>query len=220
MPRTQINQASVFQACDEFYIMTGKDPGYDEVHLSLGGSFSTIKPYLKEWLKKDRPPRFPLPEAIGTRATHLAQVIWSFALADARQTFESQSNKADEALGMSKRELETAMEEIRRLENEGARLVAVNEALIQERAELKVRLESLECLRAQLEASQAATESMRDARDQARSEASLAQGQIQALEKQITQLLQPAPERPVKARRPRNGHQPMAKQSTDKRAEL
>lgn len=137
MPKTQINESAVFQVCDEVYVSTGKDPSYEDVKNTLGGSYSTIRPYIQSWLDKPRPPRFPLPDAIGTKAAHLAQVIWGYALADARQMAEAQQQKANEALALSKKELEIAIQEIRDLENERARLSASVDSLVAERAELK-----------------------------------------------------------------------------------
>lgn len=209
MPKTAINRDSVHQLCDEVYISTGKDPTYDDVKNVLGGSYSTIGPYLKPWLEKERPPRFALPDAIGTRAAQLAQVIWSYALADARQIMDAKDQKREEAVTLKDKELNIAMQEIRSVENERDRFAASVDSLLKERAEHKVRLEGLERLTAQLEASQAAELAMRDQRDQAREDLSLARGQIQAMERQIAQLLQTS-QAPAKPRRARNGPPPAA----------
>lgn len=210
MPRTQINEASVFQVCDEVYISTGKDPTYEDVRNVLGGSFSTIKPYLQSWLDKPRPPRFALPEAIGIKAAHLAQVIWGYAVADARQLIEVRAQKFDAALALKQNELDIAMQEIRSLETERDRFAASVDSLVTERAELRVRLEGLQSLASQLQESQAAERAMRDARDQAREEANIGRGQIQALEGHIAQLLQTSQEQYVTRRRSRKGNSPNA----------
>jgi hypothetical protein len=205
MAKSAINQDSVNQFCNEVYVSTGKDPTYEDVKNGLGGSYSTIKLYLPSWLAKERPPRFPLPDAIRTKAAHLAQVIWSYALADARQIMDAKEHKREEAMALKDKELDVAMQELLSVENERDRLAASVDSLLAERAELRVRLEGLDRLAAQLEASQAAEVAMRDQRDQAREELNLGRGQIQAMERQIAQLLQ-ASQALVKPRRVRNGH--------------
>lgn len=210
MPRSSINQASVHQVCDEVYIITGKDPLYEDIQRVLGGSNSTIKPYLHSWLEKARPARFPLPDAVGVKASHLVQVIWVHAVAAARQLVEVNEKKREEAVAVKEKELDVAMQEICSIEVQRDRFAASVDSLIAERAELKVRLGELEQLKTQLQASQAAERTMRDQRDEDRAELNLARGQIQAMQRQIEQLLPSSQAQYVKARRPRNGHRPSA----------
>lgn len=206
MPRSAINQASVHQICDEVYISTGRDSTYDDIKNALGGSYSTIKPYLQSWLEKPRPIRFPLPGAIGTKATHLVEVIWGHALAHALQTIEEKDRKSAEALALKQHELDVAMQEIRNLESECDRSAASVDSLLAQRAELMVRIQGLEALAG-------AERAMRDERDQAREELAVARGQIHALERQIPQLLQSSWGRHIKSRRPKNGHGPQPDQA-------
>lgn len=206
MPKSAINQVSVHQVCDEVYISTGRDPTYDDIKNALGGSYSTIKPYLQSWLEKPRPIRFPLPNAIGAKGTHLVEVIWGHALSHALQTMEAKDRKSAEALALKQHELDVAMQEIRNLEAERDRSSATVDSLLAERAELMVRLQAFESLAA-------AEPAMRDERDHAREDLILARGQIQALERHIAQLLQSSWGKNSKSRRPRNGHDPQADQA-------
>lgn len=209
MAKAKVNADNITEFCNEVYITTGKDPTYEEVKNALGGSYSTIKPYLQSWLEEPRPPRFQLPEAIGTKASHLAQVIWSFALADARQLMEEKGRKAADAIVRTQKELDVAIQEISKLEAERDRLSASVESLIADRAELKVRLEGMDSLAAQFRTSEAAERAMRDARDEARDEVNLLRGQVQAMERQVTYLMSTHVPH-TKGRRTRNGQRPKA----------
>jgi hypothetical protein len=64
-------------------------------------------------LEKPRPARFPLPDGVGVKASHLVHVIWVHAVAAARQFVQVNEKKREEAVSIGEKELDVAMQEIR-----------------------------------------------------------------------------------------------------------
>lgn len=189
MPKTQITQKMVSDLCHEIYVTTGRDPTYFEVTAALHCSNSTVKPYLQTWLDQPRPERHPLPAALADRARDLVQVIWGLAATEARQSALDHQRDLEAAAELARQHREIAIQDAEEREQEQIRLKRENAALIDERAELRVRLSDMQALTGRIHDLEGLVQSLRDERDEARLKESAARGQAEVLERQLSAIM-------------------------------
>lgn len=190
MPKNQIDQRRVYDICDEIYAATGKDPTYADVTAALHCSNSTIKPYLQTWLDRSRPERYPVPSSLSEKTRSLVQLIWGLAANEARQIELGHHAELKAALALAEQQREIAIQNASELEQDQTRLQRENAALIDERAELRVRLSDAQTLTVRIQGLDALNHSLRVERDEARMKESAARGQVEVLERQIKLLLE------------------------------
>ncbi len=189
MPRTKIDEQSVFAVCDRIFIETGRDPSYQDITDELGGSNSTVKPFIQSWLDQPRPARQPMPDTLQTTVASFVQVIWGHALATSQKAMLPVIRETEDAHKRSQGQLASAMQTISEVDQERDGLKVEIQRLMATNAELHFKLGANDTLTKRCEGLEQTIEVLSQEREQALAQISGAQGQIDALERQLVNIL-------------------------------
>ena len=205
MAKTKVTEQSVFAICDRIYIETGKDPRYEDLTRELTCSNSTVKPFLDSWQSQPRPGRHPIPEKLAGTLESFSQAMWGHALGAAVEAILPDKQEMQAGLTRCQEQLATALQIVEEGEQERTRLHEQTRALMQQLAELQVKVQMTESISARCTDLENAVEAMRHERDTANARASDALGQVAAHERHIEVLLnsmrtEPPARRPTRKR--------------------
>lgn len=189
MAKTRVNEQSVFAICDRIYVETGKDPRYEDLTGELTCSNNTVKPFLDSWQAQARPARHPLPDKLAGTLESFAQAMWGHALGAAVEAILPEKEQMQAGLKRSQEQLAGALQIIEGKEQECGTLKAEIRALMQDRAQLQVKLDNTAAISARCDGLEKLVESMRQERDAANARACDALGQSAAQDRHITALL-------------------------------
>jgi hypothetical protein len=200
MARTNVTEERVNAICDRIYIETGRDPTYPELTGELNCSNSTVKPFYDSWKARPRPGRQPIPQKLASTLESFAQAMWGHALGAAVEVVLPKKEEMQADFVRCQAQLASAMQIVEEGEQERSLLQAEIRGLMQQVAELQVRLGMAALAPARCIDLEKMVESMRAERDAANARASDALGQVSAHERQIRLLLSSMREKPARRR--------------------
>lgn len=97
----------------------GKNPTMAAIRDQIGGSFTTIGPWLKEWKSKDNQPApIEIPESVSEAMKLATATIWQSASEIASNRISEARAAADDAVEQAQSEADEYKAEVTRLENE------------------------------------------------------------------------------------------------------
>lgn len=97
----------------------GKNPTMAAIRDQIGGSFTTIGPWLKEWKSKDNQPApIEIPESVSEAMKLATSTIWQSASEIASNRISEARASADDAVEQAQSEADEYKAEVTRLENE------------------------------------------------------------------------------------------------------
>jgi hypothetical protein len=198
MAKTNVSEQSVFAICDRVYIETGKDPRYEDLTGELNCSNSTVKPFFDSWQGQPRPGRHPIPEKLASTLESFAQAMWGHALGAAVGAVLPDKEEMQAGFVRCQEQLTSALQIVEEGEQERIRMQAQVRALMQQLAELQVRLDIAASAPARCNDLEKVVEDLRKERDAANARASDALGQVSAHERHIQVLLNSMREEPTR----------------------
>lgn len=140
--RTNLNRESVFAECDQL-LTAGVTPTLRVLQERLGGSYTTLRPFLQSWKdarRSDSAHASPVPQALLDRGHDLVRLLY----ADVTKSYTSQAEQLRTAcaaeIDAMRRDLAEATQEVARLEGEVASRTLRAEGLEREVAETRAQL--------------------------------------------------------------------------------
>jgi chromosome segregation ATPase len=115
MGRPGITKEQVWEAADAL-VQEGLTPTVKAVRERVGGSFSTVTPYLAEWREANEGRQAAEMPALPEAVTQASRQIWVAALRSAQESVETERQALDAARREMMRERQEMAEEIARLE--------------------------------------------------------------------------------------------------------
>lgn len=142
MARTIVTKDLVFEAIEEL-LKNNEDPSIINVRKHIGGgSYSTIKLYIDEWLiqRKLLDNQVPVPDELTAKVKEFASSLWNFALTYDNKRLVQEREDMSQQIAQAKKDLDAAMQAITHLEGDIERLqqqitdAQTNAAAAQEKA--------------------------------------------------------------------------------------
>lgn len=124
MARTIVTKDLVFEAIEEL-LKNNEDPSIINVRKNIGGgSYSTIKLYIDEWLiqRKLLDNQVPVPDELSAKVKEFASGLWNFALTYDNKRFLQEREDMNLQVAQVKKDLDSAMQAITHLEGTIERL--------------------------------------------------------------------------------------------------
>lgn len=203
MAKTKVTEQSVFAICDRIFVQTGKEPRYEDLTTELSCSNDTVKPLLNSWLAQPRPARHPMPEKLRDTLESFAQAMWGHGLAAAVKAIIPDKDEMQAGLTRCQEQLAAALHIVEEGEHKRTALREENRALIQQLAEVQVKLQMTASITARCTELESSLETMRQERDAANMRANDALGQVVAHERHISVLLNSMSVQNARPRAPR-----------------
>ncbi|MGS0567065.1 DNA-binding protein [Xanthomonas oryzae] len=115
-----VTQQAVDEAANQI-LKAGAKPTFRAVQQRVGGSFTTIKPLLRDWEERQGrpdPQAIEVPEAVRERGAEMVRMVYAAAHQEAQRVVTEVREWAAEEVDGAKAELAEATEEVARLEAE------------------------------------------------------------------------------------------------------